>query len=310
MSKTFANAYLFNKYPDYQRKMIEFIMKAKEVDKGEDLSDVIYEVKKRQVDNSLVNVLLHKNVIILYSDTIDVLPLSFKVFAAKDIKGDKKLKVFIDASEYIIKNEESGKYECNVNILISYLLSASTCLKYYIDEDKIVMNAGISELGSLCFSSLFTHIIDYLFRVSSTPLIKNKCIYLSSMYFITNILGREPNERMRYLCRQNACISEREENIINIFIKENSYSNIKNFVETVADVLKLDKLTIDVFIEKWAYLYGVGTIFATELFPSFSSMITDAYVGAYINNQKTIEKVCGRNMVMYTKKLLDIGGVI
>ena len=37
-------------------------------------------------------------------------------------------------------------------------------------------------------------------------------------------------------------------------------------------------------------------------------MITDAYCGAYINNQKTIEKICGKNLITYSKAILSIGG--
>ena len=33
----------------------------------------------------------------------------------------------------------------------------------------------------------------------------------------------------------------------------------------------------------------------------------DAYVGAYINNQKTIEKVAGPSMIEFTKTMLEIG---
>ena len=40
---------------------------------------------------------------------------------------------------------------------------------------------------------------------------------------------------------------------------------------------------------------------------AFASMLTDAYVGAYLNNQKTIEKIVGTNMIEYTKALLQIG---
>ena len=35
-------------------------------------------------------------------------------------------------------------------------------------------------------------------------------------------------------------------------------------------------------------------------------MITNAYVGAYINNQKTIEKVIGQDLVEFTTKILEI----
>ena len=83
--------------------------------------------------------------------------------------------------------------------------------------------------------------------------------------------------------------------------------NIKFFVETVASVLHVSKLTLDVVVERWMTIYGTGTVFALEIFPAFATMMTDAFVGAYLNNQKTIEKVAGSSMVEYTKVLLSIG---
>jgi hypothetical protein len=54
-------------------------------------------------------------------------------------------------------------------------------------------------------------------------------------------------------------------------------------------------------------VYGTGTIFGLEIFPAFASMLTDTYVGAYLNNQKTIEKIAGSSMIEFTKVLLSIG---
>ena len=54
-------------------------------------------------------------------------------------------------------------------------------------------------------------------------------------------------------------------------------------------------------------IYGTGTVFALEIFPAFASMLTDAYVGAYLNNQKTIEKITNTSMIEFTKTLLSIG---
>ena len=83
--------------------------------------------------------------------------------------------------------------------------------------------------------------------------------------------------------------------------------NIKFFVETLANVLRQSKLTIDTVVEKWLFLYGPGTVFGMELFPAFSAMLTDCYIGAYVNNQKTIEKVAGQHMVQFCKSILQIG---
>jgi hypothetical protein len=53
------------------------------------------------------------------------------------------------------------------------------------------------------------------------------------------------------------------------------------------------------------YLFNPSTVFALEYMPAFQSMLTNAYVGAYLNNQKTIEKICGKSMVQYAKIAID-----
>ena len=83
--------------------------------------------------------------------------------------------------------------------------------------------------------------------------------------------------------------------------------NIKYFIETLSDSLRIGKLTIDTFLEKWLYLFGTGTQFALEMYPSFSAMITNAYVGCYLNNQKTIEKILGRHIIPFTLCILKVG---
>jgi hypothetical protein len=137
---------------------------------------------------------------------------------------------------------------------------------------------------------------------------KDKCLYLSSMYYLTNILGRDDeNEGTKAIAKRISGLSDREVDIIRIQLKEETFGNIKYFTESVGDILKLSNMKIDIFLEKWMYIYGTGTIFALELYPSFTTLITDAYVGCYINNQKSIEKIAGRNMVDFTKTVLRIG---
>ena len=69
-------------------------------------------------------------------------------------------------------------------------------------------------------------------------------------------------------------------------------------------------MKLDNFVEKWIFLYKTGTQFALELFPAFATMMTNAFHGAYINNQKTIEKVVGNTLVSYTKNVIAKGGTL
>jgi len=87
----------------------------------------------------------------------------------------------------------------------------------------------------------------------------------------------------------------------------NTFLNIKFFVDSLSKILRINKLTIDIIVEKWMYLFGPSTVFALELFPSFATMVTNCYIGAYLNNQKTIEKVLGNNMVEFSKSIFKIG---
>ena len=287
MAKTYAGTYLYTQYSEYEKQIFSFMMSGEEIDKDtSDFDDIKYEVKKRQVSNSLVKVLESKEVILLRGEK--PLPKAFKVFCAKDIKGPKKdkMKVFIDCSNIIEVDKESGRYVCkrnNIDIFISYLVSAMHTFIYYADEDRFTSNSKIMQVGAQAFASIFTHVIDYSCKISNMATVKNKCLYLAALYYISNILGKDhTTDGARRVAMKISGLSERDAGIVDIQIKAESMMNIKYFVETVASVLRLNKITLDVVVERWMSIYGTGTVFALEIFPAFASMITDAYVGAYI----------------------------
>ena len=104
-----------------------------------------------------------------------------------------------------------------------------------------------------------------------------------------------------------ANIESREAQIVDIQIDQNSFANINTFVATLTTIFKLKDFSVDMLVGKWMQFFGTGTVFALEFFPAFSTMLTDAYVGGYINQQLTIEKITGQSMVKFTKQILQIG---
>lgn len=309
-AKTYSSTFLYRKFDKYEKRIFEFLMKANEIDKNAtEFQDIAYDIKRRQINNCVLSTLKNDNVVLLIGE--EPLDKAFKVFCAKDIKHSKtKKKVFIDCTG-IINKSESGRYECNtqnIDILISYLVSAMINYIYYIDENRFATNSTIVSVGADCFSKLFFYIVDYLTKITTIPGARNKCLYLACLYYFDNILGIDFNTDA---CSRNARkisgVSEREAYIVNMDLEDGAFENIKLFIESVSKVLRVNKLTLEVFIERWMWLYGTGTVFSTELFPAFATMITDAYIGSYINNQKTIEKILGSSMVEFSKKIIDIG---
>lgn len=308
MSKTLNKTYLYTKYPDYEKKLYMYLMSSEEIDKdAPSFDNISYEVKKRQISNALASVLTSKNVVLMLPG--NPLPKSFKVTVMKDIKGDKKLKVFIDCYDVITK--ENGLYVCNdhdIDKFIAYLINAMTSMIYTIDAKRLVNQISIREDGADCFSKLFTHIIDYICKISVMSGVKDRCIYLSAMYYLSNILENdEDSTSTKAIAKKLSGLSTREEEILWMDIDEDTFLNIKFFVNSLSKILRIPAVTLDTVVEKWMYLYGVSTTFGLEMFPNFAAMITDAYVGCYINNQKTIEKITGRSMVSFSKNILTIG---
>lgn len=304
--RTYGDTFLYPK-GNYEKAVYKFLMSANRIEKNDrSFEDIRYEVKRRQMYKSIVNVLDHNNVVLLYNIN-DPLPRSFKVFTCKDVRaGDGKKRVFIDVSGII--DDKNGQYTINnrsVDTLIAYLLAAMVELIYYTDPTKIVNRNAIVTSGGESFAKLVFYIVDYL-RVGNVEKIREKVFYISSRYFEECLLQKS-GTTVENRAKNLSGLTTREIDVLNLYIEPNSFKNLDTFIGTLSKALKDERLDTTTFFEKWRWLYGPSTAFATELYTAFSKMLTDVYVAAYINNQKTIEKVLGNSFIEYTKDLLQIG---
>lgn len=306
--KTYNDSFLYHK-GDYEKNILEFIMKGDEINKNDPSFENIVYMVKRQPYSFLVNILLSNRVVLL-KKLPKSMPRSFKVFAGKDIrKGTGDIKVYIDVTGVI--TEENGTYNISsskLNELVSYLTSAMTYTIYHVDPIRLIGNTKLVESGTNCFSLLFAHIIDYL-RMGGVENVRGKSLYLSALYYQLGVLKLKPSDSIRNRALKFSKLTSKEAEVLEFLIKPNAFENINNFIENLAIALKIPDLRIDNFIEKWIYLYKSGTQFAVEYFPAFASMMTNAYHGAYIVNQLTIEKVTnnGKELNNFVQSLLQIG---
>ena len=306
MTKTFGDTYLYKMYEEYNKKIMSFIMSADEIDTdSEAFADVIFDIKRQNIGVSIASVATSNNVKLMIGN--DGLPAQFKVFAAKDIKGKDRdaTKVYIDCTD-VIKNE-GGKYVCrDIDKMIAYLISAMTTLIYHADTKRITMNNLLTQKGAAAYATLFTHIVDYVFKISINPEIKNRCKYLTARFYLEYVLGLENETTITANARKISGVSERDERLIEIGCNEDSFKTLTSFINTLNHILKI-QFTLDILVDKWMFIFGPSTVFGIEFFPSFAAMLTDSYCGCYLNNQKTIEKLVGRDMVEFTKTIFTIG---
>ena len=322
--KSYSDSYLYSKYPKYQQILLDAIVKDPVIDKeASEFQDVIYEVKRMKViSDPLVRILTSKNTILLACE--NPLPRAFKVFAAKDPKSKdtSQVKIFIDCTNVLVRREKTGKYDIDDIKLLSYLMNGAICMVYHKSAAMILRKQDMIQTSCTCFAKLFTFIIDYLAKVSIQESNKIRVLYLSSMYYLEGVLRLDNPSGSNTLARKIAGIGEREANMVDILIDKSArglnketpdpYADLKIFISVLVDVMHLNSkvISIDMIVEKWMQQYGPGTVFAMEYFPAFSAMLTDAYNGGYLNQQKTIEKVCGTDMVDYAKSVISLIGNI
>ena len=300
-SYNFSSSYLYGK-TDMEAKVFNFIMSGEEIDKTQkSFEDILIDFKRRQVSSNLLAVLKSNKVVLKMSGT--PLPKAFKVIYARDPR-DKTAKVFIDITDII--GFSNGMYTCrSIDMLIAYIVSANMHLIWFSNPNKFRSNMNIVQSATEAYSDLFVYILDYL-RINGISEHKKQITYLAATFFQHRLLGRELNDSTKMVALKISGLTEREASIVDMRMSKSDLENISTFVTAIARILASKELTLEVFIDKWAFIFGPGTYFAPELFIAFSSMLTDAYVGCYNNSQRTIEKVTGRSMITYTNAILRI----
>ena len=294
--KPITGCYLYTKLDNYTDKMSTAVMKADRIDKNSSIfaEDVALELKRSKAPSYTMKILTSKNTHLIWPE--EPLPRGIRVFAAKDIKKDKNICVFIDCNGVITKRE-NGRYKVKVDLLAANLISAKNNMMYYKAPDMLIKKSADLVLMSRCFAKLFTHLINYIGNISVLPEQVDKCKYLAAKYFLTTVVGLDDEDKINAIAVKASEITDSQDRIFGLATSNVKFDSLPSFIEDIKDALKVDKLTMTLVIEKWMYTFGTGTILALEFLPSFLTMITDAYCGVYLNMQKTIEKVLGKDLV-------------
>ena len=304
---------------EYEKPLFSYIMGAHRIDKDSDsFTDIVYDVK-RQANSVLIKVLL-SNRIVLMIDQKSV-SRAYKVIYSADPKNknDKK-KVFIDCTGII--TYENGQYKAKkISYLIAYLITAMTYVIYYNLPKAILSNSVLMKSSTEAFVDLMLYVLGYLKVPITYNDNKERMSFVLAQYYQICVAERDPGENVYNLAKSISGIKEKKTcdylNVLfaNFFTKDLTFDKfLVKFAEVFLDQHEGQmtpknraQLTTDTFVQRWMYAYGPSTFFGLDCFVPFSQILTDCYVGAYLNQQNTIEKVVGKNFTTFTNELLKVG---
>jgi hypothetical protein len=312
MAKTYADTYIYRSYPEYEKKLYEFILKAERVDtSSKEFDDILYDIKRRKISDNLAKIITSDNIVLGIFEG-NTLPKAFKVFPAKDVKEDKsKIKVFIDVTGCVVFKD--GVYTCrNLEWLISYVINAMVSYIYSVAPNKILGNSSINKDGGDAFVKSFSYIIDRMYKISTVRQLKERVEYIIAIYWQVCLLGKEFDKYYDSIIA-NAIkmtgIEKKDAAIVDMQFNKADFANIDLFSKSLSRLGFKDIKSSNI-ISYWMTAFGTGTVLSLEYFPAFSAMMTNTYVGGYLDQQVTIEKVTGPSMVSFTKTILQIGASV
>lgn len=306
--KSYNDSYLYNlEQKKHNQLLSQFIINAERIeDKSSSaFTGISEEIKRLQRSNVLYSVLM-KDDVVLCINTKEM-PRAFKVFMAKDLREGQtaRRKVFIDVTGIV--NIKDGFYVCkNPQYLITYLFQALCYYLYEFDTARLLNNSNITISGAESFAGMFSYIIDYM-RITGYEQNKNKIAYMSVLYYIKNMMGKEIDQYAKNVAAKIAGVPAANINAYDLYYREENFNNIDTFISSIAENFKLKGLTTEVFVSKWAYAFTPSAMYACEMFTSFASVLVATYVGAYLVNQKQIEKICGNSMIKFSTEIINIG---
>lgn len=306
--KTYDDTFLFSlpgEMMKHHNHISDFIVRSNRVDnkRADNFRGVVEDIRRYQKSSVIYHVLMRDDVVLCINEV--EMPAAFKVFIAKDPKANGAKKVFIDVTGII--DFKNGAYYCkNVQRLITYLLQAITWLLYEYEPESILNNSNVTLSATDCFVKIFDYILGY-FRFNGFAENRIKIDYLAALYFMVNILGKDDDQYTHQVAAKLAGLDQGLTKSYSLYYEKEDLANINNFITLLANTFKLKGLNTEVFISRWMTNCGNGTQFAPELFTAFSNMLLAAYVGAYIVNQKSIDKLCSSSMTKYGNAILKLG---
>ena len=306
--KSYNDSYLYNlEQKKHNQLLSQFIIQADRIEdkKSAEFNGISEEIKRLQRSNVLYSLMMRDDVVLCINNK--EMPRAFKVFMAKDLREGQnaRRKVFIDLTGIV--NLKDGFYVCkNPQYLITYLFQGLCYYLYEFDTTRLLNNSNITINGAEAFSAMFSYIIDYM-RIVGYEQNKTKIAYLSVLYYMKNIMGKELDQYTKNVAAKIAGIPTSNINAYDLYYKDEDFNDIDNFVTSIADNFKLKGLTTEVFVSKWAYAFTPSAMYACEMFTSFASILVATYVGAYLVNQKQIEKICGNSMIKFSTEIINLG---
>lgn len=220
--------------------------------------------------------------------------------AAYSIKtGNTGFTTIADITQFASVDKDGKKKLTDKNL---YSILTQAYINDYYSRSNMntirVMGTNAPKLAE-CYGQLMIKVFNRLFGLSTNSLHMDTVLYCIYKFYFLNVLGYEySTEEMNTKCINLTETNNRKMvRDIDNYISDENYRSLKSFIEALATHIPVcKKLTLSGFIGSFTALYGTGSIFAIEFFPTLLTLVIFVVEGSYLTiNTASVEKVIDKS---------------
>lgn len=275
----------------------------------DNLSEQIMEMDKRyhfMGKDVVINDCKNGKFKLLYNNKNYRLPNTIPAFLINTGSG---ISCVVNISNHA-KEKQDGTYVIDTKTLYTLMQAGSILVKCVETNKKLTYVADMAKFGSACYSKMFVKVLNKMFSININPQKHDIMVFLSSMFFLVNVLGR--NDISDVMNNNYALANCKDINklVIDDAIRNfdnDDFKNIDTFIKAIAEkVPGLSDLTTRGFMDAYMTNFGPTTLLGLEYLPIFLYNIFAIIVGAFINNQHALESLLGKDIDSLAKTFFRI----
>ena len=172
-------------------------------------------------------------------------------------------------------------------------MESAMVAKILMTNPSVVNRPSLIKEGSEIYSAMFTRVLNKKYALNTDRNRLHKVVFLSSKFFLLNVLGQPDNDTTKNYAIRNCnnsnpiILNELDE-----MFKLENYKDLSTFIQALSKEeygLGLKDLTVRAFLEAYIHMYDASALLALEHIAYFLYNVFAVTNGAYINNQYILE---------------------
>ena len=236
--------------------------------------------------------------VLMYSPPHVKLPTSMPFFLTRNSKDEIVAIILVDL--YGSMNKETRNVNIDVKKLYCIMESAYIAKLCFLNANTINVSSTVMTYGSIIYANMFTRVLNKKYALNVDRNKFNKVIFLSSKFFLINILNRQDSEMIFNYCLKN-CVEGNKFilNEVNDMFKDEYFTDLSSFINGLSIIPELGMnfkdLSVRNYLEAFINMYDGSALLALESFPYFMYNVLAVINGAYLNNQYILEDIVQTN---------------